>query len=132
MTKKELSQLYYLKKEIAEVQGKITELEALAMNGTPKITDMPRGTEISDKVGNNGAKIADLKNNLQKVIKQYLDEFDRLNNFIISVKDSQMRLILTLRYVDCLSWQAIAFRIGECDESTVRKRHNRFLVHINF
>lgn len=127
MTKKELSQLYYLKKEITELQRKIKELESLATNGTSKITDMPRGSEISDKVGKNCAKIADLKNNLQKIIKQYLDEFDRLNNFITSIEDSQMRLILMLRYIHHLTWQQIAFRIGGHDEQIPRKMHNQFL-----
>ena len=61
MTKKELSQLYYLKKEIKEQQRRIAELEAVATNCSTKITGLPSGKGISDKIGNYAAQIADLK-----------------------------------------------------------------------
>ena len=38
-----------------------------------------------------------------------------------------MRLILSLRYINGLSWQQVAFSIGEYDESYPRKKHNKFL-----
>ena len=46
MTKQELSQLYYLKKEIAELQSRIVELEILATKSTATITGMPRCLEV--------------------------------------------------------------------------------------
>ena len=61
MTKKELSQLYYLKKEIKEQQRRLAELEAVAINCSTKITGLPTGKGISDKIGNYAAQIADLK-----------------------------------------------------------------------
>ena len=61
MTKKELSQFYYLKREIKEQQRRIAELETLAINCSTKITGLPTGTGISDKIGNYAAQIADLK-----------------------------------------------------------------------
>ena len=41
MTKRELSQLYWLNREIEEDKRKLTELEAAAEGGTAKITGMP-------------------------------------------------------------------------------------------
>ena len=41
MTKKELSQFYYLKREIKEQQRRIAELEAIAINCSTKITGLP-------------------------------------------------------------------------------------------
>ena len=61
MTKKELSQLYYLKKEIKEQQNRIKELEAAASSCTLKITGIPNGALASDRVGNYAVQIADLK-----------------------------------------------------------------------
>lgn len=128
MTKKELSQLYYLKKEIKEQQRRLSELEALATNCTAKITGMPHGTGINDKIGNYATEIADLKSLLDLNLKKCFYELNRLDRYIQSVEDSEMRTILTLRYSQGLSWQQIAQNIGVLgDGSTERKKHNRFL-----
>lgn len=128
MTKKELSQLYYLRKEIKEQQRRLSELEALATSCNAKITGIPNGNGVSDKVANYAAQIADLKGLLDLNLKKCFYELNRLDRFISSVKDSEMRIILTLRYSQGLSWQQIAQNMGVLgDGSTERKKHNRFL-----
>ncbi len=128
MTKKELSQLYYLRKEIKEQQRRLSELEALATNCTAKITGLPNGNGVSDKVANYAAQIADLKGLLDLNLKKCFYELNRLDRFISSVKDSEMRIILTLRYSQGLTWQQVAQNMGVLgDGSTERKKHNRFL-----
>ncbi len=128
MTKKELSQLYYLKKEIKEQQRRLSELEALATSCTAKITGLPNGNGISDKIANYATEIADLKSLLDLNLKKCFYELNRLDRFISSVKDSEMRIILTLRYSQGLSRQQIAQNMGVLgDGSTERKKHNRFL-----
>ena len=128
MTKKELSQLYYLRKEIKEQQRRLSELEALATSCTAKITGLPNGNGISDKIANYATEIADLKSLLDLNLKKCFYELNRLDRFISSVKDSEMRIILTLRYSQGLSWQQIAQNMGVLgDGSTERKKHNRFL-----
>lgn len=129
MTKKELSQLYYLRKEIKEQQRRLSELEALATNCTAKITGLPNGNGVSDKVANYTAQIADLKGLLDLNLKKCFYELNRLDRFISSVKDSEMRTILMLRYIQNLSWQKVAFAIGEYDEQYLRRKHNNFLVN---
>lgn len=128
MTKKELSQLYYLKKEIKEQQRRLSELETLATNCTSKITGLPNGQGISDKIGSYATEIADLKALMDLNLKKCFYELNRLDRFIQSVEDSEMRIILTLRYSQGLSWQQIAQNMGVVgDGSTERKKHNRFL-----
>lgn len=128
MTKKELSQLYYLKKEIKEQQKRLSELEALATSCTAKITGLPNGNGVSDKIANYATEIADLKSLLDLNLKKCFYELNRLDRFISNVKDSEMRIILTLRYSQGLSWQQIAQNMGVLgDGSTERKKHNRFL-----
>ena len=127
MTKRELSQLYYLKKEIKEQQRRLEELETAATSCTAKITGLPSGKGVSDQVGKYSAQIADLKVLLDLNLKKCFYELNRLNRYIQSVDDSEMRTILTLRYINGLSWQKVAFRIGEHDEQYPRKKHNAFL-----
>lgn len=128
MTKKELSQLYYLRKEIKEQQRRLSELEALATSCTAKITGLPNGNGVSDKIANYATEITDLKSLLDLNLKKCFYELNRLDRFISSVNDSEMRIILTLRYSQGLSWQQIAQNMGVLgDGSTERKKHNRFL-----
>ena len=127
MTKKELSQLYYLKKEIRQQQKRLQELETAATSCTSKITGMPHGTGINDKISKYAAQIADLKGLLDLNLKKCFYELNRINRFIESVEDSEMRMILTLRYTQNLSWRNIATTMNYQDESVPRKRHDRFL-----
>ena len=46
MTLKELSQLYYLNREIEMDQRRLRELEARALPGAQVITGMPHGTGV--------------------------------------------------------------------------------------
>jgi hypothetical protein len=127
MTKQELSQLYYLNREIEQLQARINELETIATSCSSQITGMPHGSGISDKIGEYAAEIADLKNLLSLNLQKCFYELNRLNRFINSVEDSEMRQILTYRYISGLTWQQIAFNIGEHDEQYLRRKHNRFL-----
>lgn len=126
-TKKELSQVYFLNREIEHDQTRLRELEAFAEGRGIDITGMPKGSCTADTVGNCAAEIADIKNIIALNIQRCWYELNRLNRFIDGVTDSQMRMILTLRYVNGLPWQQVAFSIGEHDESYPRRMHNRFL-----
>jgi len=127
MTKRELSQLYYLNREIEEQQRRLDELESLATSCTSTITGMPKSPNITDMLSKYAAEIADLRGLIDLNIKKCFYELNRLNRFISTVSDSEMRQILSLRYINGFTWQQIAFSIGEYDESYVRRKHNKFL-----
>ena len=126
MTKKELCQLYYLKKEIKAQQKRIKELEVAATSCSVNVNGLPSGKGITDKIGNYAAQIADLKSILDLNFKKYFYELKRVNRYIQSIEDNQMRKILTLRYIKGLTWQNIAYEIGKCDEQYPRRKHNAF------
>ena len=129
MKKKELSQLYYLNKEIKQQKQRLKELEAAATDCTAQITGMPHGNEVGDKVGKYAAEIADLKNLIELNIQKCWYEMNRLNRYIDSVEDSQMRQILTLRYIKRYSWYKIANEIGGNNtEDSIKKSCYRFLA----
>ncbi|MBO5369141.1 MAG: DUF1492 domain-containing protein, partial [Clostridia bacterium] len=115
-------------KEIKEQQRRLSELEALATSCTAKITGLPNGNGVSDKIANYATEIADLENLIAENLKQCIKEYKKLTIFIKSIEDSQLRLILTLRYINNFTWQQIAQNMGVLgDGSTERKKHNRFL-----
>jgi len=127
MTKKELSQLYWLNREIEEQQRRLAELETLATGCTSRITGIPGGRMATDRLAHYTAEIADLRTLLDLNLRKCFCELNRLTRYINGVEDSQIRQILSLRYINGLPWQQIAFTIGETDESYPRRKHNAFL-----
>ena len=112
MTKKELCQLYYLNREIEEQQRRLAELEAAATSCGAIITGMPKAHSVSDKLAEYAVEIADSKALLDLNLKKCFYELNRLNRYINSIDDSQIRIILALRYINGLSWKQIAHSIG--------------------
>lgn len=128
MTKKELSQLYWLNREIEQLKARILELESIATSSTARITGMPHVSDISDKVGKYTAEIADLKELLELNLKKCFYELSRLNRYIESVESSEMRAILTFRYINGLCWEQVAANMSPyASGDSVRKAHDRFL-----
>ena len=128
MTKKELSQLYYLKKEIKQQQRRIAELEAVATNCSTNITGLPSGNSISDKVGNYAAQIADLKALLDLNLKKCFYEFNRLNRYIEEVEEPLIKQIMIYRFENQMSWMQIEKAMGGKNRAeSLRKKLYRYL-----
>lgn len=128
MTKKELSQLSNLKKEIKLLEYRLKELEDMSTNITAQITGMPHTSQVSDKVGNYATEITALKDIIKKNKDRVWKERIRLENYISSIDDSLIRQIISYRYVNGLSWAAVACCIGGNNTAdSVRKLHDRYL-----
>lgn len=54
-------------------------------------------------------------------------ELGALLHFIDRIPDTTLRQTFMLRYLDGLSWQQIANRMGDFSADTLRMRHDRFL-----
>ena len=112
MTKKELSQLYWLNREIEEEKRKLRELEVAATSGTATITGLPHVSGAHDRLGDMAILIAEQRDLIDLKVRQSVIEYNRLNRYIAGIEDAQMRMILSLRYVNGLSWQQVAVNIG--------------------
>lgn len=128
MTKKELSQLYWLNREIEKDKVRLAELEAAATDTSVKISGLPHVSGISDKTAI-AAEIADIRAIIKAKTDMSVAEYNRLNRYIAGVDDSLIRQILILRYVNGLGWQQVAAAIGGGNtEDGVRKAHDRYLA----
>lgn len=127
MEKKDLEELYYLKKEVVRQKQRLHALENALTNCTSTLSDLPKGNGETDKIGSYIAEIDLLKEQLTASITRCWRQIHFIECYIDSVEDSEMREILRMRYAEGMSWQQIAFAAGYYDESVPRKRHNRFL-----
>ena len=128
MTKRELSRLYYLKKEIELQKRRIKELESAASSCGAPIRGLPSGSEVPDKVGSYAAQIADLKSSLERNYQRLVCELNILERYIQSVKDPLIRQIIHYRFAKGYSWTKIAWEVGGNNNSeNLRKKIDRFL-----
>lgn len=128
MTLKELYSLYYIEHEIKEYELKILELKEMATNITQNYSGMSNGSNTTNKTEIVVASIVDYTTMLEKAIQTRIEQSIKINAFILEVEDAQLRLIMYLRFIQRMSWVAIAHRIGGGNtEDSVRKRCNRYV-----
>ena len=130
MTLKELSQLYWLNREIKADQKRLDELEYLA--GSPsgsKLDGMPHAPNRNEsRVERLAAEIVDLKAIIAARQIQCIHERARLERWITGVKDSQTRQMFQYRFVDGLTWVDVAHKIGGGNTvDGIKKRCYRYL-----
>ena len=68
------------------------------------------------------------KATLASLEMELMETLNKVEEFIASVDDSRMRRIITLRFIDNLSWNKVADRIGGNNtEDSVKKSFYRFM-----
>ena len=127
MTIKELSQLYYLKREISNIERKIAKLEDEATDTSAKITGMPHSGKSGDKIGSIVSQIDYYKSARNKKLAECTSELIRLNEYISACPDSLTRQILEYRFIDGMSWKQVADQIGGTSEYAVKKTTYRYI-----
>lgn len=128
MTIKELSQLYYLNREIEADKRRLAELELKALPGSPNMDGMPHAPGVSDNVARYAIEIADLKGIIEAKHQQCLYERNRLERYIAGIPDSLTRQIFTYRFVNGLPWLQVAACIGGNNtEDSVKKTCYRYV-----
>lgn len=113
MTLKELSQLYYLNREIERDQERLEQLRArVSVPGSPNYDGMPKSPSFENRLERCIAEMVDLEAIIQAKITQCLHERNRLERYIAEIPDSLTRQIFQLRFINGLTWVQIAFNVG--------------------
>lgn len=134
MTLQELSQLYWLNREIEKDISRLEELKDRAYSlSASNITGMPRSGNIAGSaIDRNAAEIADLEAIISAKITQCMHERNRLERYIADIPDSLTRMIFTLRFINGLSWLQVAFSVGGANtEDSVKKICYRYIDNSN-
>lgn len=134
MNKEQLKQLKYLKTEIEVIKKQIEELDYTTVTDSVKGSSayfpyVARNFKIEglDEEGYN-YKFKRLRNKLNRKINELMDLVEETNEFIESIEDSLVRQIISLRYINGLTWEEVATNIGGNNTAdSVRMLCNRFL-----
>ena len=140
MTKEILNQYMDLQKEIKEVRGRIRQVEE-------QIQKIEEDGIVADTVsgGEGGIQryriegfpypeysrkktlLYTRRTILANLEMDLVETINGVEDFIASVEDSRMRRIIDLRFLQGLSWQQVAARIGGNTESSVKMSFQRFM-----
>lgn len=132
MTREQLEQLRFLSKEIHLIEDQIKEIKYEVVSDTVKGSGgFPYVYHTIPIVGidikGHGKKVKRLKDKLLKRKAELINLVCEINEYINGVKDSEIRQIIILRYINGLTWDAIAIHLGYADESVPRKKMDRYL-----
>lgn len=113
MTLKDLSQLYYLNREIDQLVKRLRTLESETSPASPSLSGMPRSKGYNNsRVEDDALNVIELRNILDKRRKRLEFEKLRLENYISTIPDSLTRQIFVYRFVNGLPWEQVAACIG--------------------
>ena len=125
MTKKELSRYYFLSLEVKYLEQRIKLLHETAV-GASNLTGMPKATNVESPVERRTELILKLEKKLEKRKNQATEEMCRIEEYISTIEDIEIRLILSRRYIDHLSWEKIAVE-SHMSERNVQRIHSKFI-----
>lgn len=120
-----LSQVTALKREIDDLSQRIAALEWEARGCRGRIAGLPHPRAETESAIATKAEALRAKMDARRL--ERMEELGRLYAFIDDIPNARLRLIFSLRYLDGLTWQQIAFKIGEYDEQIPRRLHNQAL-----
>lgn len=126
MTEKELNQLHYLNIEIVHLKEEIMKLENESEVRAQVLTGMPFGSVLSDPTGDKGTELSENKMLLNLNLARAEIEKNKLERFIASIKDSEMRIIIRLRHINSLTWEEIGEEL-HMDRRTASRKYIKFL-----
>ena len=146
MTEQELEGLVFIKariakleKCIAELELEIAEMERDVGLGSVKMDGMPHGSTPGDPVAMMAIAMADLhkelvqlKAELKKQCAELKEKERKIREYISSVTDEEVKLIIEWRFIDLLDWYEIAGNLEDVtgkyvDRTTPGKKMRKYL-----
>lgn len=130
MTIEEASQIYYINIEIKALQLELAKMEEERNYYKPIIlSDMPRGggehINPSDEYLVKRQEIEDMINYALRKLQYERKKFEQ---FLNTVDDAEMRLILRLRCINNMRWEDIGEEIGTSRTTVSRKFYRYFKI----
>lgn len=125
MTLEELSKYHTLKKELSCLDEQIKELSKMSISSSDTTT-------ISSKAGNNSIverinlKKEKLESRLENKREELIEEQKKIEDFIETIEDASIRIIIKKRFILCKKWKDIAKEL-EMDRTTPYYQLKKFL-----
>ncbi len=126
MTIKKLSKYHNIKIEIKQLEDTVEELESTII-GSSKVTGMPitisGNSSPTERIG---IKLAQLKAKIENKKESLIDEAHKIEDFLTTVDEEEIRIIIRERFLNGKTWDDIAKKMIT-DRSTPYYRLKNYL-----
>ena len=120
---KNLNRLYWLKQEIKQIENQIKELTVLSATA---MSGMPSSKKVSSPVERFVIRMEGLKEKLVQKYDELSAETERIEEYIESIEDVEVRLIARKRFIEHKDFQAIGDELY-IDRTTASKKLKRYI-----
>lgn len=117
MNEKKLSRFYWLQKEIKDLEERIAILDS----GVSAIKYDSLSISGSKHIDTLQERITELKETWMEKRVSALEEYIKIEKYILSVPDEELRLIMRYRFMDLMKWEQIGDKMGY-DRTSVAKK----------
>lgn len=131
MTIEDASQIYYINKEIKALYRELADLKQQSFFKPITISDMPHGVDTKDLYVEYTSSVLEIEDMIRYSLMKLQRERKKIEQFLDTVKDSELRLILRLRCINNMNWQEIGDEIGMDRRTASRKFYNYLKVAHN-
>lgn len=114
------------------IQAKLDKIEELSSLAT-RITQVPQLIKVQestseDKLSEIVIKIVELENELKNMVDKLFELKTEIIQKIDNLDHQLYKLILTMRYINFMTWEKIAVELG-CSYQWVHVLHSRALIY---
>lgn len=113
MTRKELSQIYFLTRELEMWQDRLKDVQAGSLVKATRITGMPMAAgHNSDVLFERVSKEVEIKERIKAFTEELEERKERIERYIQTLDDSLLRMIIEYRCCQLMSWEEVSAKIG--------------------
>lgn len=129
MTKGDIDQIRWNKKEIEELEKRINELRQQSCLGNSIGDGMPHARNVSSTTERIALQIYDLTQTLTEKKLTLIKLVAECINYIYKIPDPLLRMIVKYRALDGMSWGQMSDILG-LDRTSLSKKYDAFLKSI--
>ena len=128
MTKEELSKLGSIQKEIELIKRELNSIteEYVTDKVTGSMVEHPYIFTSFKICGYDSSKVKRLERKLKRKLDELMDERARIEEYIESIDNATIRMILRLRHINGLRWNQIGNELGY-SERQCRRVYKKFI-----
>lgn len=99
---------------------------------SPQLTGLPSAGGLKDPTADRALAEEKITSKIERLVQQQKQEAERVMDWIQSIEDPMIQVIMHARYIRGLSWTAVAHRIGGGNTAeNIRQVHWRYLSHLS-
>ena len=121
-----MNQLHYINKEIEVLKDQLDELKSRSMIKGQEITGMPFVSGTSDKTASIAVAIREVEELYEIKLRELYLVRGRIERYINTVEDGELRLIIRLRCINNMRWDDIGDEMG-MDRRTASRKYYKFI-----